>query len=60
MSYTPSPHDPLTRAQFRERAGLPEAEMAKLLRRGEVEGVMLGGRMYFSRRQLEKLVGRKG
>jgi hypothetical protein len=34
--------------------------LAKLLRRGEVEGVMLGGRMYFSRRQLEKLVGRKG
>lgn len=59
-SYTPSPHDPLTRAQFRERAGLSEAELAKLLRRGEVDGVMLGGRMYFSRRQLENLVGRKG
>jgi predicted RNase H-like HicB family nuclease len=58
-SYTPSPHDPLTRAQFREQAGLSEAELAKLLRRGEVDGVMLGGRMYFSRRQLEKLVGRK-
>jgi predicted RNase H-like HicB family nuclease len=59
-SYTPSPHDPLTRAQFRERAGLSEAELAKLLRRGEVDGLLLGGRMYFSRRQLEKLVGRKG
>jgi predicted RNase H-like HicB family nuclease len=59
-SYTPSPHDPLPRAQFRERAGLSEAELAKLLRRGEVDGVMLGGRMYFSRRQLEKLVERKG
>jgi predicted RNase H-like HicB family nuclease len=59
-SYTPSPHDPLTRAQFRERAGLSEAELAKLIRCGEVDGVMLGGQMYFSRRQLEKLVGRKG
>lgn len=59
-SYTPSPHDPLTRTQFREGAGLSEPELAKLIRRGEVDGVMLGGRMYFSRRQLEKLVGREG
>lgn len=55
----PSPHDPIGKRDFAARAGVSYAELDRMLRQGEVDGIKLGDRIYFSRRQLEKLIGRK-
>lgn len=59
-SFSPSPHDPITRKELVERTGLSEVRLAKLLRSGDVEGILIGGRMYFSRRQMDKLIKSEG
>jgi predicted RNase H-like HicB family nuclease len=56
----PSPHDPIGKRDFASRARVSYAELDRLVKSGEVDGIMVGGRMYFSRRQLERLIKRRG
>lgn len=52
----PSPHDAFSRKEFLKLSGITSARLNKLLQEGQVDGVSISGRMFFSRRQLERLL----